>query len=197
MFAGSPTVAIELLHQGASPAPRAIITVAKWYQVSSHVEHLCTREIAINGVSAILAPLLKDSSPYVRHTAAYESSKFDVNESLHPFHVHLLDKVFSCVISPVVDNTAVSECFPQTVLDEVERIVFEETQFAFDSLLSSAIKPQDVMMLMFGKSSAGLQQLCVRQIISHVFFAQHPRKDFHDMKDVLYYVFLYVNIYYF
>jgi hypothetical protein len=175
MLAGSPTIATELLHRGASPAPRAIITTAKWYRYGKLGNYQFIQQSAINGVSAILAPLLQDSSPYVRHRAAYLSSKFDFSEEPHPFHVHLLDKVFSCAISPVVDNTA-SACFPQTVLDEVEKIICEETLFAYDSLLLSAIKPQDVMILMFGKLSAGLQQLCVRQIIDHVFFTKDPCK---------------------
>jgi hypothetical protein len=171
MFAGSPTVATELLHQGASPTPPAIVT--KLHNVSKIGRLPFSQEI--NGVSAILAPLLQDSSPYVRHTAAYVSSEFDI-EAPYPFHVHLLDRVFSCAISPVVDSTAVSECFPETVLDEVEKIVHEETQFAFDSFSSPAFKPQDVVIFMFGKLSAGLQQLCVRQIMDHIFFTQDPRK---------------------
>lgn len=175
MLAGSPRVATELLHQGASPTPRAIISIAKWHKISKIGGLPYTQEIAINGISAILAPLLQDSSPYVRHTAAV-SSKFDINEAPYSFHVDLLDKVFSCAISPVVDSIAVYECFPETVLDEVEKIVHEETQFPFDSFSSPGIKPQDAVTFMFGKLSAGLQQLCVRQIIDHIFFTQDPRK---------------------
>ncbi|XP_021932078.1 uncharacterized protein LOC110835799 isoform X2 [Zootermopsis nevadensis] len=160
MFAGSPIVATELLHQGASHAPRAIIGTTK----------LFTEVGAVTGVSAMLAPLLQDSLPYVRHGSVYLMSKLEFSRNVYSFHVHLLDKVFSCAISPVVDNTAVSECFPQVVLDEIETIIHEETHFSFDSLQLSAIRPQDVMILMFGKLSAGLQQLCVRQIIDHIFF---------------------------
>jgi hypothetical protein len=176
MLAGSPTVATWLLHQGANPAPRAVISPAKWYHYSNTGIHQYIERPATSGVSAILAPLLQDSSPYVRHRAAYLSSKFDFSEDLYPFHVHLLDKVFSCAISPVVDSTAVSKCLPQTVLDEVGKIIREETAFAFDSLLLSAIKPQDVVILMFGKLSSGLQQLCVQRIIDNVFFTKDPRK---------------------
>lgn len=177
MLAGSPTVAIELLHRGASPAPRAVISISECHRVSRNLEIDASRpwEIAVNGVSAILAPLLQDSSPYVRHTAVYVGSKFDFNEAPHPFDVHLLNKVFSCAISPVVDNTAVSQCFPQSVLVEIEKIICDETQFAFD-LLSSAIELQDMVILLFGNLSAGLQQLCVRRIIDHVFFTQPPCK---------------------
>lgn len=176
MLAGSPRVATELLHQGASPTPRAIISIAKWHHVSKIGGLPYTQEIAINGISAILAPLLQDSSPYVRHTAAHVNSKFDINEAPYSFHVHLLDKVFSCAVSPVVDSTAVYECFPETVLDEVKKIVHEETQFPFESFSSPGIKPQDAVIFMFGKLSAGLQQLCVRKIIDHIFFTQAPRK---------------------
>jgi hypothetical protein len=176
MFSGSPTIATELLHQGASPDPRATVISAKWNRVGRPGNHSSTEEIAISGVSAILLPLLQDSSPYLRHRAAYLSLKPDVSEALYPFHVHLLDKVFSCTISPVVDNTSVHECFSQAVLDEIENIINEETQFAFDSLLLSAIKPQDVMILMFGKLGSGLQQLCVRRIIDLVFFTKDPCK---------------------
>jgi hypothetical protein len=135
-----------------------------------------TQDIAVNGVSAILAPLLQDSSPYVRHATAHVSSKSDINEASYSFDVHLLDKVFSCAVSPVVDSTAVPECFPETVLHGLKKIVCEETQFAFDSFSSPAIEPQDVVIFMFGKLGAGLQQLCVRQIIDHIFFTQDPRK---------------------
>jgi hypothetical protein len=176
MLAGSPTVAIELLRQGASPTPRANISIAKWHRVSKIGRLPYTQQIAINGVSAILAPLLQDSSPYVRHATVYVSSKFDINEAPYSFHVHLLNKVFSCAVSPVVDSKAVSECFSETVLREVKKIVYEETQFEFDSFSSPAIEPQDVVVFMFGKLSAGLQQLCVRQIIDHIFFTQDPRK---------------------
>jgi hypothetical protein len=175
MIAGSPTVAIELLHQGASPTPRAMISIAKWNRMSKIGGLPYTQEIALNGISAVLAPLLQDSSPYVRHTAVCVNSKFDINEAAYPFHVHLLNKVFSCVVSPVVDSKAVSECFPETVLHEVKKIAYEETQFAFHSF-SSPIEPQDAVIFMFGKLSAGLQQLCVRQIMDHIFFTQDPRK---------------------
>ena len=102
-------------------------------------------------------------------------SKFDLNETPYPFDVHLLKKVFSCAVSPVVDNTAVSKFFPQSVLVEIEKIICGETQFPFDSL-SSAIESQDMVILVFGNQRAGLQQLCVCQIIEHVFFTQTPRK---------------------
>ena len=169
MLAGSPTVATELLHLGAHPAPRATIRISKYYSLFRNVE------TAFRGVPAILAPLLQDSSPYVQHTAAYVDSKFDFNEAPYPFDIHLLNKVFSCAISPVVDNTAVSKCFPPTVLFEIEKVIQCETQFPFDSL-SSAIEPQDMAILVFGNLRAGLQQLCVRRIIDHVFFTQSPRK---------------------
>lgn len=177
MLAGSPTVATELLHRGANPAPRAIISVSKGYRLSRTLEIDVSRpwKMAVNGISAILAPLLQDSSPYLRHTAAYVGSKFDFSETPYPFDVHLLNKVFSCAISPVVDHTAVSECFPQSVLVEIEKIICGETHFAFHSH-SSAVEPQDMVKLLFGNLRAGLQQLCVRRIIDHVFFTQPPRK---------------------
>jgi hypothetical protein len=77
-------------------------------------------------------------------------SKFDFNEAPYPFDVHLLNKVFSCAISSVVDNTAVSKFFPQSVLVEIGKIIRGEKQFPFDSL-SSAIEPQDMVILVFGK----------------------------------------------
>jgi hypothetical protein len=169
MLAGSPTVATELLLRGADPTPCAAISISMCHHVSR------TWEIAVSGISAILAPLLQDSSPYVRHTAAYVGSKFDFNKAPYPFDVHLLNKVFSCAISPVVDNTAVSQCFPQRVLVEIEKVIHIASQFSLDSL-SSAIELQDMVILLFGNLSAGLQQLCVRRIIDHVFFAQRPCK---------------------
>jgi len=77
--------------------------------------------------------------------------------------------VFSCAVSPVVDNTAVSKFFPQSVLVEIEKIIRGETQFPFDSL-SSAIETQDMVIFVFENLRAGLQQLCVRRIIEHVCF---------------------------
>ncbi|PNF21781.1 hypothetical protein B7P43_G08442 [Cryptotermes secundus] len=176
MLAGSPRVATELLHQGASLTPRAIISIAEWHKVSKIGGLPYTQEITVNGISAVLAPLLQDSSSYVRHTAAYVSSKFRIDQAPYSFNVDLLDKVFSNAISPVVDSTAVYKCFPEPVLDEVKKILNEETQFPFDSFSSPGIKPQDAVIFMFGKLSAGLQQLCVRQIIGHIFFTQDPRK---------------------
>jgi hypothetical protein len=98
-------------------------------------------------------------------------SKFDFNEASYPFEVHLMNKVFSCAISPVVDNTAVSKLFPQSVLFEIEKIIRDEKQFPFDSL-SSAIEPQEMVILVFGNLRAGLQQLCVCRIIDHVCFTR-------------------------
>jgi hypothetical protein len=177
MLAGSPTVATELLHLGANPAPRALISISKYSSLSRNLEADVSRpwKIAVSGVSAILAPLLQDSSPYVRHRTAFVDSKFDFNKAPYPFDVHLLNKVFSCAISPVVDNTAVSKCFPQSVLVEIEKIICGQTQFSFDSL-SSVIEPQDMVILVFGNLRAGLQQLCVRQIIGHVLFTRPPCK---------------------
>ncbi|XP_021919173.1 uncharacterized protein LOC110829602 isoform X1 [Zootermopsis nevadensis] len=176
MFAGSPTVATELLHRGASPAPRAKIAAANSFRCSDLVNRQFAEERAVSAVSAMLAPLLQDSSPYLRHRSVCLFHNFEFSRNLYPFHVQLLDKVFSCAISPVVDNTAVSQCFPQVVLDEIEKFIHEETHFSFDSLQLSAIRPQDVMILMFGKLSAGLQQLCVRKIIDHIFFTTDIRK---------------------
>jgi hypothetical protein len=177
MLAGSPTVATELLHRGADPTPHAILSISKGYRLSRTFEIDVSRswKMAVFGISAILAPLLQDSSPYVRHTAVYVGSKFDFNEAPYPFDVHLLNKVFSCAVSPVVDNTAVSDCFPPSVLVEIENIICGETHFAFHSH-SSAVEPQDMVKLLFGSLRAGLQQLCVRRIIDHVFFTQPPRK---------------------
>ena len=102
-------------------------------------------------------------------------SKFDFNEAPYPFDVHLFHKVFSCAVSLVVDNTAVSKFFLQSVLVEIEKIIRGKKQFPFDSL-SSAIEPQDMVILVFGNLRAGIQQLCVRQIIDHVLFTHPPRK---------------------
>jgi len=96
-------------------------------------------------------------------------SKFDFNEAPYPFDVHLLKKLFSCAVSPVVDNKAVCKFFPQSVLVEIEKINHGEKQFPFDSL-SSAIESQDLVVFVFGNLRAGLQQLCVRRIIEHVCF---------------------------
>jgi hypothetical protein len=105
------TVATEL---GANTFPPAIISISKCYNLSRKLDTDVSRplKIAVNGVSAILAPLLQDSSPYVRHTPAYVGSKFDCSEETYPFDVNLLNKVFSCAVSPVVDNTVVSKFFP-------------------------------------------------------------------------------------
>ena len=94
--------------------------------------------------------------------------KFGFSEAPYPFDVHLLNKVFSCAFSPVVDNTAVNKFFPQSVLVEIEKIIRGETQFPFDSL-SSAIETQDMVILVFGNLTTGLQQFCVRRITDHVF----------------------------
>jgi len=61
------TVATELFHLGANPAPRAIISISKCYSFSINLETDVSRprKIAINGVSAILTPLLQDSSTNV------------------------------------------------------------------------------------------------------------------------------------
>jgi hypothetical protein len=126
--------------------------------------------IAVNGVSAILAPLPQNSSPYVRHAAAYVCSKFVMRH-----HIHLLNKMFSCAISTVVDNTALSKFFPQSVLVEIEKKILGETEFAFDSL-SSAIESQEMVIFVFGNLRAGLQQLCVCRIIDYVFFNPPPPK---------------------
>ena len=171
------TVATELLHLGANPVPHAIIINSNCWSLSRNFETDVSRpwKIANNGVWAILEPLLQGSSLCVWHTAAYVGSKFDFNEAPYPFDVHLLSKVFSCAISPVVDNTAVSKFFLQSVLVEIGKIIHGETQFLFDSI-SSAIETQDMVILVFGNLRAGLQLLCACRIIEHVFFTQIPRK---------------------
>jgi len=83
--------------------------------------------------------------------------------------------VFSCAVSPVVDNTAVSKFFPQSILVEIEKIIRDEKQFPFDPILSD-IETQYMVILVFRNLRAGLQQLCVRRIIEHVFFTRPPRK---------------------
>jgi len=61
------TVATELFQLGANRSPRAIISISKCYSFSRNLETDVSRpwKIAINGVSASLATLLQDSSPYV------------------------------------------------------------------------------------------------------------------------------------
>ena len=83
--------------------------------------------------------------------------------------------MFSCAVSPVVDNTAVSKFFPQSILVEIEKIIRDEKQFPFDPILSD-IETQYMVILVFRNLRAGLQQLCVRRIIEHVFFTRPPRK---------------------
>jgi hypothetical protein len=118
-------VATELFHLSANPIPRAVISISNCYNLSRKLGTDVSRplKIAVNGVSAIIAPLLQDSPPYVQHTPAYVGSKFDFSEAPNPFDVHLLNKVFSCAISPVVDSTAVSKFFPQSVIFENEKII--------------------------------------------------------------------------
>ncbi|PSN57010.1 hypothetical protein C0J52_04252 [Blattella germanica] len=170
MFAGSPGVALEFLQKGASPIPRAYVTIGKSFgTVRPYMSrHPLSSNLAINEVSSIFAALLQDSSSYNRHTAAYVGRSEPL---IRLFSVSLMDKVFSIVVNPVVDALPGIQCFPDTVIEEIIAKVSSETKFKLEPLLETASKPQDVAQLIFGKLSAGLQQMCVRVLMNHGFFS--------------------------
>jgi hypothetical protein len=164
MQAGSPQVAVTLLEKGANPAPRASVVTGVLHGLIRLEKLTFPRELTQNGVSSMFAALLQDSTPNLRYSSVRVITAGS-SEHIFPFNVDLLDKVFSCTISPVVDTLPSEQCFPGAVVQELMSLVSEETTFQ----LQSSSVPQN-LALIFGKLSAGLQQMCVRVILKSVFF---------------------------
>ncbi|KAJ9589956.1 hypothetical protein L9F63_016940, partial [Diploptera punctata] len=176
MQAGSPKTAIELLEKGANPFQRAFVTTGKLRRPKRSAKYRYSSEISVNGISPIFAPLVQNSSPYLEYSSVSSEKKSDEDEEIYPFNVDLLNKVFSCTISPVVDAIPASQCFPEIVLQEIMTIICEETNFKSQSLIKTTFGPIDLATLVFGKQSAGLQQMCIRVIMYSVFFTQCAKK---------------------
>ncbi|XP_049787803.1 uncharacterized protein LOC126191107 isoform X1 [Schistocerca cancellata] len=172
MLAGSPQLAMDLLHRGADPGHRAKVYAARWHRLPSadQTNRLLGVEATSNGVSALYAPLLQQSSPYINHSSVFTHSRLESIERPLPFNVNLMNKVMACAVYPVVDNTYTSELFTPNVLEELEKLLSSETKFDAQEMLLKGITMQEIGILLFGHVKAGLQQLCVRQILHHILF---------------------------
>ncbi|GLH07238.1 Uncharacterized protein GBIM_12748 [Gryllus bimaculatus] len=174
MLAGSPQLAIELLERGADPTPRATVACGKWHRGKKYL-YSYARETVKSGLSAIFAPLLQNSSPYLHYATACQTTLPGYEFQTCDFNIDLFNKVMSSAVYPVIDSTYFCECFPEKILLELQSVLESETKFNMDAMVPQALKHDDVAVLMFGNVKAGLQQLCVRRIIHRVFFEKTPR----------------------
>ncbi|XP_067015245.2 uncharacterized protein [Anabrus simplex] len=143
MSAGSPTVAVRLLRNGADPTIDVSITRK--------------RETAPIPLSPIFAPLLQSSALY--------SSKTDTIS----FSVPGLNKVMLSSVFPVVDCTDICD----SVCDKLEPVLSSRTRFPMRYLSDQEYRPHHVAFLLLGHFKAGLQQMCVRRIMEHLIVKKH------------------------
>ncbi|XP_045615341.1 uncharacterized protein [Procambarus clarkii] len=121
----------------------------------------------------LLAPLLADAPTRLRYTHV-SSQDFDI-KIVRP-HKHLIDKIISSSISPLIDTGCLNN---QTVASEVTPLLSLSN---FVHLKDGRIQPTDLITLMFGQVSAGLRQLCIRSLFDYVFMVSDiPRKTWPDL----------------
>ncbi|KAK8744262.1 hypothetical protein OTU49_000706 [Cherax quadricarinatus] len=124
-----------------------------------HILHLST---------PLLAPLLADAPTRLRYTHV---SSQDFEAEISRPHKHLIDKIVSSSVSPLIDKG----CFNnQAVASEVTSLLSLSN---FERLRDGRIQPTDLILLMFGQVSAGLRQLCIRSLFDYVFMVSEiPKK---------------------
>ncbi|XP_067015244.2 uncharacterized protein [Anabrus simplex] len=141
MLAGSPRIAVNLIHRGASAAVQAVIDTARAGDAT---------------ISPVFAPLVQNSVLY---------ADLHGTRSLHPsFSVTDLNKVMSCSVFPVVECTDICG----SVLSELYPLLSSRTKFPMEVLANGVIPQEDVAVLMLGYVKCGLQQLCVRKIVEQL-----------------------------
>ncbi|XP_067001225.2 uncharacterized protein [Anabrus simplex] len=164
MLSGSPRVAMELLKKGADPSPRALVSQGGWYRGGKYIRTL-TAGLPW-AVSAIFAPLLGNSAPYIHFGCVTNSPREFIPEDLYEFNIDLFNKVLSYALCPIIDDSEVVffECSPELLL-ELERLLESQTYFTLAQLESPMRKIEDISVLLFGKLKAGLQQMCIQRIL--------------------------------
>ncbi|XP_068217455.1 uncharacterized protein [Palaemon carinicauda] len=128
--------------------------------------------------SPLLAPLLIDSTVRMRYVRVSSYESCDSNSAPHK---HLTDKIIMSSISPLIDyfylkcqSVDCDTMFATTLLDQLLSLL---EYSSFNHLRDGRIQSLDLVSLMFGQLSAGLQQLCIRTIFDHVIMvSQIPKK---------------------
>ncbi|XP_063840745.1 uncharacterized protein LOC135089240 [Scylla paramamosain] len=103
-----------------------------------------------------LAPLLADSLVRLRYS--HVSTQDSSSDIFHP-HKHLLDKIISASVSPLIDHG----CFSNQIVASEVTSLLDSTNYS----MTGQVNPTDLLTLMFGQVSCGLRQLCVRTILDH------------------------------
>lgn len=163
VFVGAVDVASKLRNNGAKIESNVCLSqVPVSYSRDSGHFHQC-RDSLLREVppltTPLLAPLLSDAPTRLRFTQV--SSHTSVCNNIPP-HKHLIDKILSSSISPLVDIGCLTS--PIVAHETVELLALTN----FTNLKEEKIAGSDFVSLMFGNVSSGLRQLCVRTLFDHV-----------------------------
>lgn len=162
VFAGATEMAVRLCEDGAYL--RTVVCLSQVPMSTCREPRDSARLIysglLLDGVSPMttpfLASLLADSLVRLRYS--HVSTQDSSSDIFHP-HKHLLDKIISASVSPLVDHG----CFSNEIVASEVKTLLESA----DYYILGQVNPTDLLTLMFGQVSCGLRQLCVRTIFDH------------------------------
>ncbi|MPC30207.1 uncharacterized protein LOC123508835 [Portunus trituberculatus] len=162
VFAGATEMAVRLCQDGAklktvvclSQVPMS--TCKKPPDSTSLIYSGLLLERVSPMTTPFLAPLLADSLVQLRYS--HVSTQDSNSDIFHP-HKHLLDKIISASVSPLIDHG----CFSNQIVASEVTSLLENTNY----VMTKQVNPTDLLTLMFGQVSCGLRQLCVRTILDH------------------------------